>query len=452
MVFLEKFEPKSLAPLLTALGVVVPPSVPKFASLQQDNLLNPDNSGEKFAGCEDDREFHVSDFSCSEVSVFFYTWIMMCGDVLAAYLFMGAALCVHMFLLLVSETPRFLCPVWKILVCFCVYVSVGVSAHDDIGAPCLSCVPCAQFHGFLNETMCCPLSLVDHCSAPLDDGDDNIPVEFSCKETLAANLPLNCFWNIVHAILAFGRSCILCAVARFLFCTGLARRSKTGKEISKTCQTLVILRSPQVVFCCGGLVAAAAFVGGIVKCYQALPAAARGRAFVLPYVKNLEVVFSTAVSVMGQCEAMSYGLRLVRFAVTSGHVLGLRIDEVSKPHREDGQVVAGCLSVGNGVQATGRVDVPGGNILTAMWRTQSILEDTLDVFNFETEVLSTGRYLTEPVLSKVLPQPVREIQVLPGVLQVVFLFSGFLSESRALCWCPLCPHFLEFLPSCSILR
>ena len=56
MVFLEKFEPKSLAPLLTALGVVVPPSVPKVASLQQNNLLNPDNSGEKFAGCEDDRE------------------------------------------------------------------------------------------------------------------------------------------------------------------------------------------------------------------------------------------------------------------------------------------------------------------------------------------------------------------------------------------------------------
>ena len=114
----------------------------------------------------------------------------MCGDVLAAYLFMGAALCVHMFLLLVSETPRFLGPVWKIWVCFCVYVSVGVSAHD-IGAPCLSCVPCAQFHGFLNETMCCPLSLVDHCSAPLDDGDDNIPVEISCKETRAAYLPLN---------------------------------------------------------------------------------------------------------------------------------------------------------------------------------------------------------------------------------------------------------------------
>ena len=46
-----------------------------------------------------------------------------------------------------------------------------------------------------------------------------------------------------------------------------------------------------------------------------------------------------------------------------------------------------------------------------MWRTQSNLGDTWDVFNFATEVLSTGRYLTEPVLSEVLPQPVREIQV-----------------------------------------
>ena len=184
----------------------------------------------------------------------------MCGDVLAAYLFMGAALCVHMFLLLVSETLRFLGPVWKIWVCFFVYVSVGVSAHG-IGLSCLSCVPCAQFHGFLNETMCCPLSLVDDCSAPPDDGDDNISMECSCKGTPASYLPLDCFWNIVHAILAFGGSCILCAVAKFLFCTGLARRSKTGREVSKTCHALVILRSPQVVSCCGGLAAAAAFVG-----------------------------------------------------------------------------------------------------------------------------------------------------------------------------------------------
>ena len=41
-------------------------------------------------------------------------------------------------------------------------------------------------------------------------------------------------------------------------------------------------------------------------------------------------------------------------AGTDGDVLGL--------HREDGHVAAGSLSVGNGVQASGRVDVPGGNL------------------------------------------------------------------------------------------
>ena len=108
-----------------ALGVVVPPSVPGMASLQQYDLLNPDNSGEKFAGCEDVREFHVSDFSCSGVSVFFYTWTMVCGEVLAAYLFMGAALCVHAFLLLVSGAHRLMGSVWKIRIVLFVYVSDG---------------------------------------------------------------------------------------------------------------------------------------------------------------------------------------------------------------------------------------------------------------------------------------------------------------------------------------
>ena len=78
----------------------------------------------------------------------------MCGDVLAAYLFTGAALCVHMFLLLVSETHRLMGSVWKIRVVLFVYVSVGVSAHD-IGHSCFSCVLCVRFDGFLNESVCC---------------------------------------------------------------------------------------------------------------------------------------------------------------------------------------------------------------------------------------------------------------------------------------------------------
>ena len=132
MVILEKFGLKSLAPLMMALGVVVPPSVPKMASLQQDDLLNPDNSGEKFAGGEDVREFHVSDFSCSEDSVFFYTWgpwcVVTCLLRICSWV---AALCVHMFLLLVSGAHRLMDSVWMIRTVFYVYVSVGVSAHDS---------------------------------------------------------------------------------------------------------------------------------------------------------------------------------------------------------------------------------------------------------------------------------------------------------------------------------
>ena len=97
--------------------------------------------------------------------------------------------------------------------------------------------------------MYCSLSLVDGCSAPPVERDDSISVERSCKGTLASSrsLLLDCFWNIVHAILAFSASCILCVVAKLLFCTGLARRSKTGQEVSNTRHALVILRSPQVV-------------------------------------------------------------------------------------------------------------------------------------------------------------------------------------------------------------
>ena len=156
------------------------------------------------------------------------------------------------------ETRRLMGSVWKIRVVLFVYVSVGVSAHD-IGHSCLSCALCARFDGNMNESMCCSPSLVDGCPAPPVERDDNISMECSCKGTPASArfLPLDCFWKKVHAILAFGGSCILCAVAKLMVCTGLARRSKTGQEVSKTRHALVILRSPQVVL--------SAFVGGIVK-------------------------------------------------------------------------------------------------------------------------------------------------------------------------------------------
>ena len=123
---------------------------------------------------------------------------------------------------------------------------------------------CVRFDGFLNESMCCSPSLVDGWPAPPVERDDNTSVECSCILTPASScyLLLDCFWNIVGGNLAFGGCCILFFVAKLRVCTGLAKRSKPGQEVSKTRHALVILRSPQVALCCGGLAAAAAFVGG----------------------------------------------------------------------------------------------------------------------------------------------------------------------------------------------
>ena len=103
---------------------------------------------------------------------------------------------------------------------------------------------------------------------------------------------------------------------------------------------------------CGGRAAAAQEVG-ISKCCQALSAAAQSRAFVLPFAKDLEDVSSTVVSAMVRCQVMNSGFRRVRRADISGSVLGLRFDEALKPHREDGQVAAGGLSVKRGPWETG---------------------------------------------------------------------------------------------------
>ena len=58
-----------------------------------------------------------------------------------------------------------------------------------------------------------------------------------------------------------------------------------------------------------------------------------------------------------------------------------------------------------GDQATGRVDVPGGNSETDLREMPSLFVDTSDVSDLDTEVLSAFRDLTEPVFSA------REIQV-----------------------------------------
>ena len=68
---------------------------------------------------------------------------------------------------------------------------------------------------------------------------------------------------------------------------------------------------------CGGRAVAAQEVG-ISKCCQALPAAAQSRAFVLPFVKDLEDVSSTVESAMIRCQVMNSGFRRVRRADISG--------------------------------------------------------------------------------------------------------------------------------------
>ena len=99
-------------------------------------------------------------------------------------------------------------------------------------------------------------------------------------------------------------------------------------------------------------------------------AAAQSCAFVLPFAQGIEDVSSTVVSAMGRCRVTHYGFHRVRRADVNGGVLGLRFDEALQPHREDGHVAAGSLSVGNGVEAPGRADVPGGNISVATYELQ----------------------------------------------------------------------------------
>ena len=210
------------------------------------------------------------------------------------------------------------------------------------------------------------------CAAPVhpDPGPGSCIQLSPGFHTVAASAAHGCFYLLfLTCLLAFLKLLVI------ILDTGSSKRLKMGWA-ALFIEGLSDYVSLQVAFWCGGR-AAAALKDGILKCCQALPAAARSRALVLPFVKDLEVVFSTVVSVMGQCGVMNSGFHQVRRADFSGFVLGLRFDEVLKPHREDGQVAAGCLSVGNGVQASGRVDVPGGNILTAMWGMPSNLENAL---------------------------------------------------------------------------
>ena len=280
MGILEKFGPKSLAPLLMALGVVVPPSVPRMASRQQDDLLNPDMSGEKFAGCEDDQEFQVSDSGCSVAAVFLHTWTAWCGDMIAACMSMVVACCLpgihvlawvmHCFMKCGSKT-------WVVLF---VSSSLGLVCAHDSGSPCFaSCAPCVWLN-LTSETTCFAPCLVDRCDAQLGDydlgelSDCKQLITDCCKEALKSpcHTLIIGFWSAAHAMLAFGGCCCLVYVAMLVACSGLAKRSKPGQEDSKLIQAIVIAHAPQVESCCGGL-AAAAQDNGNWRCCKAVSAA-----------------------------------------------------------------------------------------------------------------------------------------------------------------------------------
>ena len=167
---------------------------------------------------------------------------MLCGEVLAAYMFMGAALCMH----LISVAHRLMGWDGKTRMVLFVYVSVGIVSAHDIGSPCsVCCVPCARYDGWLNVSACCAPSLFDGCEAQLVACNDDNPAASFCKEMLDSprHVLLDGFWSAAGAMLAFGGCCILFYVAKLMACTGLAKRSKPGQEASESRKKLVILRS-----------------------------------------------------------------------------------------------------------------------------------------------------------------------------------------------------------------
>ena len=140
--------------------------------------------------------------------------------------------------------------------------------------------------------------------------------------------------------------------------TGSSKRLKIGKA-ALPIEVLSHYVSLQVVSWCGGRPAAAQEVG-ILKCCQALSAAAQRPCVCAPLRSRHR----------GRCfKCRVYDGPLPGDELCGG-VLGLRFDEALQPHREDGHVAAGSLSVGNGVQASGRVDVPSGNISVATYELQ----------------------------------------------------------------------------------
>ena len=145
-----------------------------------------------------------------------------------------------------------------------------------------------------------------------------------------------------------------------------------------------------------------------------MSAAASRRAHVLPYAKGSDDVTSTAGFATARFVKTNLYFPQECRAGTKGDVLGLRFTQALQPtsplmeedpyllelaqslgdEREDRHFAAGCLSVGNGVQASGRVDIPGGDFTVINHRLQ-MSADTLaaaakstDLVGFFVQVLN----------------------------------------------------------------
>ena len=106
-----------------------------------------------------------------------------------------------------------------------------------------------------------------------------------------------------------------------------------------------------------------------------------------------------------------------------GSVLGLQFDEALKPHREDGQFAAGSLSVGNGYQASGRVDVPSGNISVATCELQRS-PDASAAAAKSTELVELVRFFVRALNSSSFSFSMRQDQTILDLLHRLSVRTG----------------------------
>ena len=196
-------------------------------------------------------------------------------------------------------------------------------------------------------------------------------LKFSCVGTFFLVLMLGAVATFRTGCIAAGQPEMGSVTNIQLFSPGTCNTAATA--VSHACIHPAL--TPQVASWCGSLPAAAKEVGNL-KCCQAVSAAALSRAHVPPYANGSKGVVSTAGFVKArfpqECRTGTYrdllGLRFVEALQPTSPLMdddtGLLdfLPEHSGGERADRHFAVGCLSVGHGVQTSGRVDVPGGDV------------------------------------------------------------------------------------------